>query len=65
MSPHHARALIAERGLRLEPFGPAAYRVHGRGVDVMVSDLHWLKESDLRPPRRERVAEAHTAQRQR
>lgn len=49
MSPHHARALIAERGLRLEPFGPAAYRVHGRGVDVMVSDLHWLKESDLRP----------------
>lgn len=65
MSPHQVRAAIAARGLRLEPFGTAAHRVHGRGVDVLVCDLHWLRESDLRPPRRERVAEAHTAQRQR
>lgn len=49
MSPHQARDVIEKRGLRLEPFGAAAHRVHGRGVDVLVSDLHWLKESDLRP----------------
>ncbi|WP_345793709.1 hypothetical protein AAG895_01015 [Thauera sp. JM12B12] len=49
MSPQHARTAITERGLRLEPFGGTAHRVHGRGVDVLVSDLRWLKESDLRP----------------
>lgn len=49
MSPQHARTAITERGLRLEPFGGTAHRVHGQGVDVLVSDLRWLKESDLRP----------------
>lgn len=43
------RAEIAERGLRLEPFGQAGHRVHGQGVDLLVCDLSWVKSSDLKP----------------
>jgi hypothetical protein len=49
MNLAQARAEVARRGLRLDPFGSSAHRIHGRGVDVLVSDLYWLKESDLRP----------------
>ncbi len=44
------RQLIAERGLRVERFG-AGWRVCGPGVDVLITQLRFLSETDLTPAR--------------
>lgn len=42
--------LIRRRGLRIEEFG-IGWRVCGRGVDVLASDLRVLEPPDLEPAR--------------
>jgi hypothetical protein len=43
-----ARRLIEQRGLTIERFG-RGYRVFGKDVDMLVENLMWLQEADLRP----------------
>lgn len=39
---------IAHRGLRIEQYG-AAWRIHGPGVDLLVTEIRLVRLSDLRP----------------
>lgn len=42
--------IIAERGLRVEPFGEhGARRIFGPGVDVLIGDFRSLGPLDLEP----------------
>lgn len=42
------RAEIAQRGLRIEPFG-LGWRVFGTGVDLLLASLEAISSADLDP----------------
>ena len=45
------REAAERRGLTVEPHGRNAWRIHGKGVEVITSDLAAVDMHELRPPK--------------
>lgn len=45
------REAAERRGLKVDPFGPNAWRIHGKGLDVITTDLAAVEMHELRPPK--------------
>jgi len=51
MTESEARAMIEQRGLRLDRRG-RAWRITGTGIDLLLADLRHLHATDVRPTTR-------------
>ena len=45
------REAAERRGLKVEPHGRSAWRIHGNGVEVIAADLAAVDMHELRPPK--------------
>lgn len=48
----HIRQLCEHNGIRITPTGPRAYRLHGRGIDIITADLASVLPAELEPKRK-------------
>ena len=45
------REAAERRGLKVEPHGRNAWRIHGKGLEVITTDLAAVDLHELRPPK--------------
>lgn len=48
----HIRQECEQRGIRIEPLGPRAHRLHGKGIDIITADLASVLPAELEATRK-------------